>query len=179
MPGPPPSSPLFPSPPLSGWGGPGAAPRRFLGRRRRYSELREFGFRAKSGREVWALLSMSPIEDHRGRYLGAVVMVSDVSDRRKLQAQLMLADRMSSLGTLSAGVAHEINNPLAYVIASLDLVADRLPEIASMLGREGGQFLEQQVQRAREGTDRVRKIVRDLKSFSRADEETVTVTDLV
>src|SRR5205085_300218 len=114
-----------------------------------------------------------------GRYLGAVVMVSDVSDRRKLQAQLMLADRMSSLGTLSAGVAHEINNPLAYVIASLDLVADRLPEIASMLGREGGQFLEQQVQRAREGTDRVRKIVRDLKSFSRADEETVTVTDLV
>ncbi|TMB35817.1 MAG: PAS domain S-box protein [Deltaproteobacteria bacterium] len=156
-----------------------AAARRFLGRRRRYSELREFGFRAKSGREVWALLSMSPIEDHRGRYLGAVVMVSDVSDRRKLQAQLMLADRMSSLGTLSAGVAHEINNPLAYVIASLDLVADRLPEIASMLGREGGQFLEQQVQRAREGTDRVRKIVRDLKSFSRADEETVTVTDLV
>src|SRR5438270_3173810 len=141
-----------------------AAARRFLGRRRRYSELREFGFRAKSGREVWALLSMSPIEDHRGRYLGAVVMVSDVSDRRKLQAQLMLADRMSSLGTLSAGVAHEINNPLAYVIASLDLVADRLPEIASMLGREGGQFLEQQVQRAREETVTVTDLVKSLNT---------------
>jgi PAS domain S-box-containing protein len=155
-----------------------SAARRFLERRRRYSELREFGLRAKSGRELWVLLSMSPIEDERGAYQGAVVMVSDVSDRRKLQAQLLLADRMSSLGTLSAGIAHEINNPLAYVIASLDLVADRLPEISPMLGRQA-QFLEQQVQRAREGTDRVRKIVRDLKSFSRADEETVTVTDPV
>jgi len=156
-----------------------AAARRFLGRRRRYSELREFGFKSKTGRELWAQLSMSPIEDERGAYHGAVVMVSDVSDRRKLQAQLLLADRMSSLGTLSAGVAHEINNPLAYVIASLDLVADRLPEMLPLLGRERGQILEQQVQRAREGTDRVRKIVRDLKSFSRADEETVSVTDLV
>jgi PAS domain S-box-containing protein len=156
-----------------------AAARRFLGRRRRYGESREFGFRTKSGRELWALLSMSPIESERGAHHGAVVMVSDVSDRRKLQAQLLLADRMSSLGTLSAGVAHEINNPLAYVIASLDLVADRLPELSPLLGRDRGQFLEQQLQRAREGTDRVRKIVRDLKSFSRADEETVTVTDLV
>jgi PAS domain S-box-containing protein len=155
------------------------AAQRFLGRRRRYSELREFGFRAKSGRELWALLSMSPIETERGGYQGAVVMVSDVSDRRKLQAQLLLADRMSSLGTLSAGVAHEINNPLAYVIASLDLVADRLPELAAALEREDAHFLEQQLSRAREGTERVRKIVRDLKSFSRVDEETVTVTDLV
>ncbi|MFL5293420.1 MAG: PAS domain S-box protein [Myxococcales bacterium] len=155
-----------------------AAARRFLGRRRRYGELREFAFRAKSGRELWALLSMSPIETERGGYEGAVVMVSDVSDRRKLQAQLLLADRMSSLGTLSAGVAHEINNPLAYVIASLDLVAERLPDLCAGL-REGGQFLEQQIARAREGSERVRKIVRDLKSFSRVDEETVTVTDLV
>jgi PAS domain S-box-containing protein len=155
-----------------------AAARRFLGRRRRYGELREFGFRAKSGRELWALLSMSPIEGEGDTYAGAVVMVSDVSDRRKLQAQLLLADRMSSLGTLSAGVAHEINNPLAYVIASLDLVGERLPALDG-LAREEGQFLEQQITRAREGTERVRKIVRDLKSFSRADEETVTVTDLV
>jgi signal transduction histidine kinase len=154
------------------------AARRFLARRRRYTEMREFGFRAKNGRELWALLSMSPIENEQGEYAGAVVMVSDVSERRKLQAQLLLADRMSSLGTLSAGVAHEINNPLAYVIASLDLLAARLPELSDSLEQEPAAFVDQQLRRAREGTARVRRIVRDLKSFSRADEETITPTDL-
>ncbi len=154
------------------------AARRFLARRRRYSEMREFGFRAKSGRQLWAMLSMSPIEAPDGSDGGAVVMVSDVSERRKLQAQLLLADRMSSLGTLSAGVAHEINNPLAYVIASLDLLAARFPELAARLPADQATFVDQQLKRAREGTGRVRGIVRDLKSFSRADEETVTATDL-
>jgi PAS domain S-box-containing protein len=155
-----------------------AAARRFLARRRRYTEMREFGLRAKNGRTLWALLSMSPIENDQGGYAGAVVMVSDVSDRRKLQAQLLLADRMSSLGTLSAGVAHEINNPLAYVIASLDLLAERLPELAASLAPQEAEFVDEQLKRAREGTARVRRIVRDLKSFSRADEETITSTEL-
>ena len=154
------------------------AARRFLARRRRYSEMREFGLRARNGRELWAMLSMSPIEAPDGSDGGAVVMVSDVSERRKLQAQLLLADRMSSLGTLSAGVAHEINNPLAYVIASLDLLAARFPELAARLPADQATFVDQQLKRAREGTGRVRGIVRDLKSFSRADEETVTATDL-
>ena len=155
-----------------------AAARRFLARRRRYSEMREFGFRAKSGRELWAQLSMSPIENEKGESGGAVVMVSDVSERRKLQAQLLLADRMSSLGTLSAGVAHEINNPLAYVIASLDLMASRMPEMVPALPAPQAMFVDEQLRRAREGAQRVRRIVRDLKSFSRADEETIATTDL-
>ena len=46
----------------------------------------------------------------------------DVSERKQLQVQLMQADRMASIGTLAAGVAHEINNPLAYVIANLEYV---------------------------------------------------------
>src|SRR6266481_5226386 len=154
-----------------------AAARRFLARRRRYREVREFGLRAKSGRALWALLSMSPIENEQQGYGGAVVMVSDVSDRRKLQAQLLLADRMSSLGTLSAGVAHEINNPLAYVIGSLDLLAARLPELSLSLPQAESRFVQEHLKRAREGTARVRRIVRDLKSFSRADEETITPTD--
>jgi PAS domain S-box-containing protein len=154
------------------------AARRFLSRNRRYSEMREFGLRTKSGRELWALLSMSPIENEKGEPGGAVVMVSDVSDRRKLQAQLLLADRMSSLGTLSAGVAHEINNPLAYVIASLELLAARMPELVPSMPAPQVLFVDEQLRRAREGAQRVRRIVRDLKSFSRADEETIAPTDL-
>ena len=156
----------------------GAAARRLLERRRRYSEIREFGFLRADGRELWAVLSSSPIQSDDGQNLGSVVMVSDVSERRKMQAQLLLADRMSSLGTLSAGVAHEINNPLAYVIGSLDLLASRLPMVCRELDRDTCRWLEQQIERAREGSERVRTIVRDLKSFSRADEEKVTAIDL-
>ena len=46
----------------------------------------------------------------------------DVTDRKEIQLRLQISDRMASIGTLAAGVAHGINNPLAYVIANLDYV---------------------------------------------------------
>jgi len=49
-----------------------------------------------------------------------------VTERKRIQARLFLADRMASVGTLAAGVAHEINNPLAFVVANLDYVRESL-----------------------------------------------------
>jgi nitrogen-specific signal transduction histidine kinase/CheY-like chemotaxis protein len=102
------------------------------------------------------------------------------AERAEMQARLLLADRMSSLGTLAAGVAHEINNPLAFVMTSLELLSKRLPELAappSMLESEAIEWLRGQVDRAHEGAERVRLIVRDLNAFSRADEETKGAID--
>jgi CheY-like chemotaxis protein/two-component sensor histidine kinase len=86
-----------------------------------------------------------------------------------MQEQLLISDRMASVGTLAAGVAHEINNPLAALIANVDFALEELnrldgdnpcvPEIRSPL------------QDAREAADRVRMIVRDLKVFSRSGDE--------
>jgi PAS domain S-box-containing protein len=93
----------------------------------------------------------------------------DVTERKQMQARLLLADRMTSVGTLAAGVAHEINNPLAYVIANLSFVADAMGAAA----RDGTAHLgeaREALDEARQGADRVRTIVRDLKAFSRADE---------
>jgi signal transduction histidine kinase len=102
------------------------------------------------------------------------------AERAQMQTRLLLADRMASLGTLAAGVAHEINNPLAYVAMSLALIQSRLPGLAD--GAEGlagdpREWLQRQVARAQEGAERVRLIVRDLKAFSRADDETMGVVD--
>ncbi len=102
------------------------------------------------------------------------------AERAQMQTRLLLADRMSSLGTLAAGVAHEINNPLAYVAMSLALIRSRLPDLADRaegLAGEPPEWLERQVARAQEGAERVRLIVRDLKAFSRADDETMGVVD--
>jgi signal transduction histidine kinase/CheY-like chemotaxis protein len=102
------------------------------------------------------------------------------AERTQMQTRLLLADRMSSLGTLAAGVAHEINNPLAYLITSLELMSKRLAELAGPAGTPGTEpteWLRRQLDRAHEGAERVRLIVRGLKGFSRADDETMGMID--
>ena len=106
--------------------------------------------------------------------------VAIATERAQMQTRLLLADRMASLGTLAAGVAHEINNPLAYLVTSLESISRRLPELAGPASRPGGEpieWLRRQVDRARDGAERVRCIVRGLKGFSRADDETLGVVD--
>jgi len=85
----------------------------------------------------------------------------DVTERRALEARLAKTNRLASIGTLAAGVAHEINNPLAYVMLNLNLLA------RADLDATKRDALEL----AREGCERVRLIVRDLGIFSRADED--------
>jgi PAS domain S-box-containing protein len=100
-----------------------------------------------------------------------LLFVGSISDRKALQARLALVDRMASVGTLAAGVAHEINNPLAFVTMNLGFVGDELNRLQTE-GRlnlaELGD-LTQALREAREGCRRVRHIVRSLKTFSRAD----------
>ncbi|ABC83981.1 hybrid sensor histidine kinase/response regulator [Anaeromyxobacter dehalogenans] len=110
-----------------------------------------------------------------GRHL---VALRDVSERKQLHARLALADRMVSVGTLAAGVAHELNNPLAYVVANLSYVDEQLTVLAPRLAtarspREPdlANALLDAVHDARDGAERMRVIVRDLKTFSRPDED--------
>ncbi len=98
--------------------------------------------------------------------------------QERMQRQLILSDRLASVGMLAAGVAHEINNPLAYVVANLDLLAEELKLAAD--GRRSPNLREwlEAVCEAREGSERIRKIVRGLKTLSRADDERQTVIEL-
>ncbi|HEX3766450.1 MAG TPA: two-component regulator propeller domain-containing protein [Kofleriaceae bacterium] len=107
---------------------------------------------------------------------GPVVVLTgrDVTERDRLRSKLMLSDRMVSLGTLAAGIAHEINNPLAYVSANLEVVAESLaaaPAASSPAQQAEHAELQAAIGDAREGAERVRKIVRGLRSFSRSEEE--------
>ncbi|HUB07203.1 MAG TPA: response regulator [Myxococcales bacterium] len=93
-------------------------------------------------------------------------------ERNKMQEQLMISDRMASVGILAAGVAHEINNPLACVLANLDLAVRDFAETSRELPASPRlQDLHDELADAREAATRIRHIVRDLKLFSRAEEE--------
>ncbi|WP_426748844.1 two-component regulator propeller domain-containing protein [Myxococcus faecalis] len=101
---------------------------------------------------------------------------ANVRTLRQTQAQLVQAGRMAAVGQLAAGVGHEINNPLAYIVSNLEHASEESDMLARELGetRAAGTRLREVGQALREalhGADRVRRIVRDLKTFSRPDDE--------
>jgi signal transduction histidine kinase/CheY-like chemotaxis protein len=107
-----------------------------------------------------------------GQRRGGVVTFRDVSLERAAQEQLMVSDRMASIGTLAAGVAHEINNPLTSVVANLGLAVAGARELESAVGCSPLLTeIRECLGEAREATNRVRFIVKDLKLFSRAEED--------
>jgi PAS domain S-box-containing protein len=113
-----------------------------------------------------------PRHDAAGGLLGLAGILADVSDRKSLEAQLLTADRMASMGTLVAGVAHEINNPLASVMLNLDFIARELAAATADHDRRPIRVerLGEPLHAAVEGVERVRDLVRNLKIFSRGDE---------
>ena len=121
----------------------------------------------------------APIFDHDQRVAGGVGIVEDVTERKEAERALARAERMASLGTLAAGVAHEINNPLTYVITSIDVARARLETLDNEGSERARAEAEQALTNARDGAERVRLIVRDLKTFVRADDERAEAVDLV
>ncbi|HMG53600.1 MAG TPA: ATP-binding protein, partial [Kofleriaceae bacterium] len=120
------------------------------------------------GSQVWYSTRLGPVKEH-GKVTGAVLVSRDVSDKKQTEMHLMLSDRMASVGTLAAGVAHEINNPLASVIANLDMALQDIVALAETAKLPPD--LSEELKDARVAADRVREIVRDLKIFSRGEED--------
>lgn len=110
-------------------------------------------------------VSTTVLRDKQGEPLGLVLVVRDLREVAALRARLVTAARLAAVGELAAGVAHEINNPIAYVRANLgaleDLFAknDGLPEAVA---REGSELVEESV----EGVERVVAIVRDVRDIA-------------
>jgi PAS domain S-box-containing protein len=103
---------------------------------------------------------------------GVLLSARDVSQLRQVQASLALTDRLVALGRMAAGVAHEINNPLAYVQANLQFAAEELERLHAGEVETTAVSLSETVaalREASEGADRVRAIVRDLRGLSQLD----------
>ena len=142
--------------------------RMLRGRPRGHVAVGERRMRKKDGTWIDVEISGKVLSD--GRIHG---LVRDITERKRLEARLMLADRMASLGQLAAGVAHEINNPLAYVSLNLERI--------ERLSREGEQetaALRGSLEEAQQGIERVRVIVRALTSLGRGDEQPIGAVDV-
>jgi PAS domain S-box-containing protein len=124
------------------------------------------------GREgTWISVNARPLHE-AGTTTGGVAVFRDVTREKAARAQLLVSDRMASLGTLAAGVGHEINNPLMAVLGNLEMA---VTDITALIRKHGSLVdfgeIPDELRDARDAAERVRNIVRDLKLFSRTDEE--------
>lgn len=130
--------------------------------------------------------SAAPVVDENG-LLGAVMVFRDVTERNRMQRQLDIADRLKSLGTMAAGVAHEINNPLAVVVANAAFVRAQLTRLVDELrqiGHEGEASIAcanesiEAVSESLVAANRVGRIVADLRTFSRPEQTVSAFADV-
>jgi len=134
----------------------------------------EYRARSRDGRAIVVEVTSILFEDENGP--AVIGFARDVTHSRTLQAQLMLADRLAGLGTMAAGVAHEINNPLAFMMLGLEAIER---EIARPSSEQDALALHSTLADVRHGVERITTIVRQLRAFSRpADANARAVADL-
>jgi two-component system, NtrC family, sensor kinase len=85
----------------------------------------EYTYITRDGKEFPAEVSSAIFKDSQGNPLGTITISEDITERKKMDQQLMLTDRLASIGQLSAGIAHEINNPLTGVIGFSELLLEK------------------------------------------------------
>ena len=83
--------------------------------------------------EQYQLYRTVPLRNSRGEVDRILAVVENITERKKMQAQIAQSDRLASMGMLAAGVAHEINNPLAYVLYNLESLTDDLPRLSAAM----------------------------------------------
>ena len=109
---------------------------------------------------------------------GVAFLVRDITRQKTLELSLVQADRLAALGTLAAGVAHEVNNPLSYISSNLHFIEEGLAELRQALAGEPGlarlaptlEECAEALAEARQGTTRIHNVVGDLKTFARGED---------
>ena len=127
-------------------------------RRRGVSDVYERHFVKKDRTPLSTLESASPLMNDEGEFIGALAMVTDITQRELLEQQLRQAQKMEAIGQLAGGVAHDFNNLLTAILGNLELARLTLPN-----GSDAAADLDEAARAARLAAD----LTKQLLAFSR------------
>ncbi len=122
----------------------------------------------KNGEAFYTQLLISPILDNDGKVTGYFGIHRDLSEKKLLEKQLIHTQKMESIGTLAAGVAHEVGNPLASISALVQVVQRSTKD----------EFAKEKLELIKNQVTRISKIIRDLVDFSRPSNYELQLTDI-
>jgi len=125
--------------------------------------------RRKDGTEVHVSVSISPIRERDGRIVGASLICRDVSERKRLERQVVQSQKMEAIGQLAGGVAHDFNNLLTIINGYSELLLNRLP---------AGDPMRQLLSEINRAGERAGTLTRQLLAFSRQQVLEPKVLDL-
>jgi PAS domain S-box-containing protein len=110
----------------------------------------------KDGRTIVINLTWTALHGSDGEFIGSSAIIRDVTEQQKVQFQLLQSEKLSAMGILAAGIAHEIGNPLSSMSSLVQLLQRQSPD----------QRTESQLKLIREQIDRMAKIVRNIRDFA-------------
>src|ERR1700712_2824348 len=123
----------------------------------------------RSPREVMLNLAIAPLVSKDQKQIGRLIIFDDITDRSELERRLVQADKLSSIGLLAAGVAHEVNTPLAVISTYAQLLAKQV---------SGDDQKSKLLEKIAKQTFRASEIVNSLLNFSRTSSTDFTEVDL-
>ena len=88
-------------------------------------ERKEIVYSTASGRRIWLGMTLSPLKNSSGTVIGQILVFTDLTRLKAIESQMQLRDRLSSLGEISAGIAHELRNPMAVIAGYTKLLSKK------------------------------------------------------
>ena len=122
------------------------------------SGIYKFHLNTRSGRHLVINASIAPLLGKNGARLGRLVLLDDITQRVRLEDQMVQTEKLTSLGLLAAGVAHEVNTPLAVISNYIQMLAKQIP---------ADDPRQKTIERIVKQTFRASEIVNNLLNFSR------------
>ncbi len=127
----------------------------------------------RDGQERIIAWHNTTLKDEAGNIVGTLSSGEDITDRKRTEAELIRSEKLASVGQLAAGVAHEVNNPLAGILVYIKLLLKKFEQ-----NKLQSEETKTQLEKIGKETERCSRIIKNLLDFSRQTEVSLRPVDI-